>query len=309
MYCDSDVQSLQSTPHTIDTYGQGAVFWGGSPVAAQTAAAAALHRAASTAGRCPTESRGAASTAGRCPTESRGAASTAGRCPTESRGAASTAARCPTESRGAASTAAARCPTESRGAASTAAAAPRRLSTGGSEGTDAGVSHRGSIAALREAADSAVSQEDWQAEFDALRQSLDTFNKGEPPRESVYPIEDKGPAACAPWRTTLVIEAIDCGTGGCAVCLPVSAATALRRDAHSQTLRLLSGSKALPRFVSPPIVLPRRMRRLQFHLFRRTPCRQLLKQSTAWKDTGELLASRTVAIPEGPSCAVKCIFG
>ncbi|OEH75675.1 hypothetical protein cyc_03058 [Cyclospora cayetanensis] len=377
MYCDSDVQSLQSTPHTIDTYGQGAVFWGGSPVAAQTAAAAALHRELyGNQEELPPQQQDAQQNQEELPPQQQQDAQQNqeelppqqqplqdGTCTPKSKQPHSFDYRQPSRISSAMSPVHRKEAQEAsqredqkgqtlvsltegrlqhyvrrRTLQSPKKTGKRNLTHSDNPSTRSTKEspHESLFSEASSGPLGGVSQEAVGRSLTAtaaVKSSRRSSRRHKASQEPACPpltacsspIEDKGPAACAPWRTTLVIEAIDCGTGGggggsrssslgtslypCNCAQLWVEIEALRGPGRSETLRLLSGSKALPRFVSPPIVLPRRMRRLQFHLFRRTPCRQLLKQSTAWKDTGELLASRTVAIPEGPSCAVKCIFG
>lgn len=77
-------------------------------------------------------------------------------------------------------------------------------------------------------------------------------------------------------------------------------------------LRLLTDSLLLPRFLSPPILLPRRMRHLEFRLYRRRPQQQQLlmrPQKVEWAEEREPLGIRAVSLPDAPSCVLSCTFG
>lgn len=88
----------------------------------------------------------------------------------------------------------------------------------------------------------------------------------------------------------------------------------LRGPGAPAELRLLSDSVLLPRFLSPPILLPRRIQQLQFRLFRRRPQQQpqLLqqhKQQLEWTEDREPLGIRAVLLPDAPSCVISCTYG
>ncbi|KAL8271839.1 hypothetical protein Esti_004229 [Eimeria stiedai] len=87
-------------------------------------------------------------------------------------------------------------------------------------------------------------------------------------------------------------------------------------------LRLLSDSLLAPQHLSPPILLRRRMRQLQFRLFRRRPRQrrtlhsielqqqhQQQQQQVEWVEERELLGMRAVSLPASRSCVISCTFG
>ncbi|KAL8437195.1 hypothetical protein ACSSS7_001113 [Eimeria intestinalis] len=83
-------------------------------------------------------------------------------------------------------------------------------------------------------------------------------------------------------------------------------------------LRLLSDSLLAPQHLSPPILLRRRMRQLQFRLFRRRPWQRRTlhsieleqqQQQVEWVEERELLGMRAVSLPASRSCVISCTFG